>query len=89
MGLHHFPFMAVTVIALFVHVVSATATMLLQPVWKGDTILYRWRQPARAIRFFSVKRTDVRKPITWGCIVVARAALIAAALSFVLDLFIN
>lgn len=89
MGLHNFPFMAVTVTALFVHVASAVASTLLQPAWKGDTILDRWWAPARLVRLFSVNRTDVRMPATWGFIVVARVAFAAAALSFLADLFIS
>jgi hypothetical protein len=88
MGLHNFPFMAVTVTALFVHVVSAVASTLLQPIWKGDTILDRWWDSAGLVRLFSVNRTDVRMPVTWGFIVVARVAFAVAALSLLADLLI-
>ena len=89
MGLHNFPFVAVTITALFVHVVSAGAATLLQPAWKGDTILDRWWEPVRLVRLFSVNRTDVRMPVTWGLIVAARVAFAVAALSLLADLFIS
>lgn len=89
MGLDHFPFVAVTVTALFVHITSAIVATVLQPAWKGDTFLDRWWGPASTVRLFTVKRIQVQKPFSWGCIVTARVALMVAALSLALDLGIN
>lgn len=89
MGLHNLPFLAITVTALLIHVASATVATLLQPVWKGDTILHRLWEPARLVRLFSVNRTDVRMSVTWGLIVVARVAFSVAALSLLADLFVS
>lgn len=89
MGLDPIPFMAVTVTALFIHIVSAIAARLLEPVWKNDTFLSRWWGLAQMARLFSVGRAGVRRPMTWGFILTSRVALIVSAVSLGLDLFIN
>lgn len=89
MELSHFPFMAVTVTSLFAYIISGMVAVLLEPVWKGDTFLSRWWAPAQMTRFFSVKRNQVKWPITWACIITSRVALIVAVVSFGLDLVIN
>jgi hypothetical protein len=89
MELSHLPFMAVTVTALFTHIISSIVAVVLEPVWKGDSFLSRWWTPAQIARFFSVKRAEVKRPVTWGCIITSRVALTVAVVSFGLDLIIN
>lgn len=89
MELSEFPFMTVTVTALFAHLISGMVAVFLEPVWQGDSFLSRWWAPAQMARFFSVKRTEVKWPVTWGCIMTSRVAFIVAVVSFGLDLIIN
>jgi hypothetical protein len=89
MRLDHFPFAVVTVTALFIHIASAALATLLKPIWKGDTFLDRWWQPASFMRVFTVARADVNMPLAWVCIVTARIAFAIFAVSLTLDLCIN
>lgn len=89
MTFDHFPFIAVTMSALFAHIVAGLIAGLLQPVWKGDTFLDLWWEPAFYVRLFGVERSQVKLPITWICIVTSRIALIIFVISLLLDIFIN
>lgn len=89
MSLDHFPFVAVTIPALLIHVVSAALARLLQPTWKGDTFLDRWWQAASFVRLFTVARAEVNMPLAWVFTVTARTAFAIFAVSLMLDLCIN
>lgn len=73
MSLSDIPFTAITVFALFTHIVSVGLATIVQPVWKRDTSLDQWWTPASFMRLFTVRRDDVR-PFTWKCIVLSRVA---------------
>ena len=84
-----FPFVAVTIPALFTYIVAAAFAGLLQPVCKGDTFLDQWWGPTSFVRLFTVKRAEVKMPLTWGCIVTARLTFTIFVVSLILDLCIN
>jgi len=89
MNIDHFPFGTVTPIALFVHVATAVLATILQPVWKGDTVLDQWWDPASHVRLFTVKRREVRTPFIWGCIVTSRIAFAISIVSIVLAICVS
>ena len=89
MTIANFPFFVVTVAALFIHISSGITAKLLRPSWKGDTVLDRWWGPAQTARFFSVKRSEVGSRFACFFLVTARIALVIAAVSFTIDLFVN
>ena len=89
MSLANLPFFAVTVIALFLHILSGIVATLLRPAWKGDTVLDRWWAPAQTARILFVKRADVGSTLAWCFLVCARIALVIAVVSFSLDLLID
>ncbi|WP_087121184.1 hypothetical protein [Brevundimonas sp. SH203] len=84
-----FPFLAVTIVAVFVNIFSGIIATVLCPVWKGDTALDRWWTPAQTARFFTVKRSEVGSRFAWFFVVTARIALVVAVVSFTIDLFVN
>ncbi len=89
MSLDHIPFEAVTVAGFFLGIASAILAILLKPVWKGDTYLDRWWGPASMVRFFSVRKAEVRNRLSWSCVVAGRIAFAASGSSLLLDLLIN
>ncbi|MFN3879541.1 MAG: hypothetical protein ACK4MH_14295 [Brevundimonas sp.] len=89
MSIADFPFIAVTLAALLVHLLSGIVATLIKPVWQGDTVLDRWWAPAQTARLFNVKRSEIGSTLVWYALVTARIALVIAVVSFTLDLFIN
>lgn len=81
-----FPFFSVTFVAVAIHVVTAIAATLTETVSNPKG----WTQGLNSIngtvRLFTVRRRDVRFLASWAFILIARAAIAIAAISFLLAL---
>lgn len=82
-------FATVTLTALFLYIISGNLAIIFQYSWKGDTLLDQWWDPAAALRFFTVQRSQVKSRISWFFIIAHRAAFCIFAVSGILDILIN
>lgn len=84
MELHQTPFIALTMSALIVHVVSGIVAVSTGRSWMREL-----SRLAQTVRLLSVRRREVLSPLSLKMVVVSRTALTIAVFSLGLDLVIN
>lgn len=83
-----FPFFAITIGALFTHVISGIVSVSIEAVFNSGGWMREWSNGAQFVRLFSVQRDEVRFLASWVAIIVSRIAICVAAISLFLDVLI-
>lgn len=80
-SIRDFPFFGLAVIALLVHMVSTVVAVMTGRGWMRE-----WSNFAQTMRLFTVQRREIQSLLSWRMVILARTAIVIAAISFALGL---